>query len=131
MKKTLIATAILLSLNFQCAEADEVILSTLSYHFFQKGANQENLGLHYIADNGLTLGFYRNSADRDSQHIGYSFPLYKQVGMTVGAVTAYAEHAFLTPYFSFSYRQPIDKHWGITYTIGGLQVINVGPSYRW
>ena len=131
MKKTLIAAAVLLSLNVQCAEAAEVIVSTLSYHFFQKGSNNENLGLHFVADNGLTMGFYRNSMDRDSQHIGYSFPFYKQVSMTVGAVTGYAEHAYLTPYFSFGYRQEIDKNWGITYTVGGLQVINVGPSYHW
>ena len=131
MKKTALAAAVLLSLNIQCVEASEIVISTFSYHFFQKGENNENLGLHYVADNGLTVGFYRNSMDRDSQYLGYSFPLYKQIGMSVGAVTGYAKNAYLVPYFAFSYRQPITEHWGITYTVGGLQVINVGASYHW
>jgi len=123
------------------AEASEVILSTYSYHFFQRDTNNENWGLHYVANNGFTAGVYNNSTAepggwKSSFHAGYGFPIYRPtwlrapVTMTVGAVTGYSERNKLGYYFSFSYRQKLSQNWGAHYTLGALQVVNLGVGYR-
>jgi len=123
------------------ARADEIIFSTYSYHFFQRGTNNENWGLHYAADNGVAVGVYNNSTPepghwRSSFHLGYGFPIYRPewlsapITMTVGGVTGYSEGQPINFFFAFGYRQKLDKNWGIHYTIGALQVINVGLGYR-
>src|SRR3990167_2688666 len=123
--KQLAAIVGLVSLNFQCsppAPAAEIILSTRSHHFFETDTNNNNLGLHYIANNGFTIGDYYNSKFRNSFHIGYSFNLYRSINMTVGGVSGY--NSSMSPYFSFNYRYPLTKQWGIVFTVGDLVVIN-------
>ena len=130
--KRIIAAVGLISLNFQCSTplpAAEIILSTKSYHFFQKDTNNNNYGLHYVADNGFTTGIYHNSLYRISVHAGYSFHLYGPIGMSVGGVTGYDK--LVNPYFSLNYEYPINKTWGITFTVGALAVVNAGISYKY
>ena len=135
-----IAAAVLLSLPFSCtpSPAEEIIFSTRSYHFqkhnqnlIQQDSNNNNWGAHYVADNGFTIGAYRNSYYAFSSEIGYSFPLGNGFGMSLGFVSGYERPIHRTPYIAWNYHQKIDKNWSAVYTVGALEVINLGFAYRW
>jgi hypothetical protein len=129
----LTGAAILISLPFSCtpAPAEELVVSIRSYHFFEQDTNNNNLGLHYIANNGFTVGAYHNSYYELSVLLGYSFPLYKDFGMSVGVVSGYDKPITKNPYFAFHYHHQLDKNWSVVYTVGALAVINLGFSYTW
>lgn len=139
-KKTVV-TGILITLPFSCtpapAHADEIIFSTRSYHLYvpnhdlyQQETNNNNWGIHYIDDNGFTTGAYYNSFYQPSVLLGYSFPLYNSIGMSVGVVSGYGKPIYQNPFFALNYHQKIDKNWSVVYTAGALVVLNVGLAYK-
>jgi len=54
--------------------------------------NESNIGLGYIADNGVTVGAYNNSYRHTSVYVGYTVEThakYLNVGVVSGLVTGY------------------------------------------
>jgi len=59
-----------LMLAYGVAAAQSLIIHGLSYHSIGE-YNNTNLGIGYVAENGIAGGYYRNSEKGDTFYVGY------------------------------------------------------------
>lgn len=58
--------------------------------------NNRNFGLYYIADNGFTVGAYRNSYDRNTLYVGYTAESREYHGFSaVGSVALATGYSYV------------------------------------
>lgn len=90
MKKLALATTIALSVALPLPSSAGTLLSGFATHHFQgQGWRNNNTGIGYRFDNGMAVGYFRNSEDRDSFYVAKEWR-YKYVGVLAGAVTGYS-----------------------------------------
>jgi hypothetical protein len=73
----------------------DICIVTLGLHFAtlhipDREMNDFNPGVHAEAENGVSVGFYRNSIRKESLYIAETFSL-DSIDLTVGGVTGYSK----------------------------------------
>jgi hypothetical protein len=55
----------------------------------RQGLNDFNPGIYAIAENGATLGVYKNSVNKTSMYVGQTFKPYGTLRITAGVISGY------------------------------------------
>ena len=125
-----LAGALIYSLFFGKAEAQEVLIHGPSYHF-NEGHNNNTYGLGYQYKNFLG-GVYYNSERETSIYAGYRIGLTDNLGVVLGAVTGY-DRCGVCPAAVLTYRIPIAKtlnlHLNAAPISGGFINLTVGVRH--